>query len=206
MQLSTRGGTARSAAAEALRKVQQGAKRPLCQVRRVIVSLVLFAALAAAAYAGDPRPLDKAKVGEWVLEKSTASGFTSWTYMWISKVEGRRVTVMTQLLKDEKNAIAPGQPTLVDLDKPDGAPKDAPKPKTSEEEIVVKGRALKCTKTETETEIQGLGKMTSTVWSSPEIPIYGYAKMVSKDDHQKVVAEMETVDYGHEGAAEKPLK
>jgi len=174
-------------------------------VRRALLSVALVLGVVVGARAGD-RPMDKAKAGEWVLEKNVASGFTTWTYMWIAKVDGRKVTVMVQLLKDEQLGLAPGQPTVVDLDKPDAPPPPGSKPKTSEEEVEVKGRKLKCTKTESEVEIQGVGKMATTTWTAAEIPIYGKAKMVVKDQAGKVVAEQETLDFGHEGGAERPLK
>lgn len=178
-------------------------------LRRLFLALALPLALLTAVHAGDPKPIEKAKVGEWVLEKVVTSGFTSYEYLWIAKVEGRKVTVHVQMLKDDgKTAMMPAQASVVDLDaKPDPTKKvDEPKTKTSEEEVEIKGKKIKCLKTEAEQDIQGTGKLTTVSWSSNEIPIYGMAKSVSKDKDGKVVVETSCVDFGHEGGDDRPLK
>lgn len=179
-------------------------------LRRLALAPALVLALLASAHAGDPKPMEKAKAGEWVLDKIVASGFTTFQYMWIAKVDGRKVTVNVQMLKEDgKTALMPPSSSLVDLDMKGPEPKKGEEPKvlkTSEEEVEIKGKKIKCTRTETEQDVVGSGRLVIVSWASNEIPISGIAKSVAKDKDGKVISETTCVDFGHEGGAEKSQK
>jgi hypothetical protein len=183
-------------------------------VRRPIFAAIVCAALLVVqARADDAKnPLEKAKAGQWVLQKITTkySGMntTTLSYTWVDRVEGRKVILKTQTLNpDGKTAMMAAAETPYDLEaKSERAEKKeaAPKPTVTEEEIEVKGKKMKCQKTETTSEIGG-AKTTTTTWTSSEIPLYGTAKMVTKDKDGNETSLTETIDWGQDGAKEKPL-
>jgi hypothetical protein len=177
----------------------------------VLLSCSLLAALVTLASAGDAKSaLETARVGQWTLGKTVmpSSNYTMFTYVWVSKVDSRKVTLSQQILKDKNTGLVPATTTVIDLDKKPEAPlKESAKPKVSEEEIALEnGKKLKCTRTEGETEISGMGKLVTIVWTSPEIPINNMAKSIVKDKDGKTLSTSETLDYGQAGGAEKPLK
>src|SRR5262245_29634525 len=98
-------------------------------------------------------------------------------------------------------------PFELDAKKPEGRSekKEAPAPAVTEEEIEVKGKKMKCQRTELTTEIAGMGKVTSVTWTSSEIPIWGTAKSISRDKDSNETSVVETIDWGSEGAKEKPV-
>src|SRR5438132_1455226 len=83
--------------------------RPIVNRRPLHVVAVSFALLAAAR--AEDNPLAKAKAGEWIIQKSVISGtMTMGVYMFVSKVDGKKVTIVTQPLKaDMKTASGPAQ-------------------------------------------------------------------------------------------------
>jgi hypothetical protein len=169
--------------------------------RRPLVVLALSLAVLAVARADD-NPLGKSKLGEWIIQKTVISGtMTVGTYMFVSKIDGKKVTIVTQPLKEDmKTPAGPAQVRQpVDTEKPLPALKDDKK--VGEEEIELKGKKLKCKKTENTSE----SKTTTTTWSSSEVPIYGIVRQIAKDKDGKEILRSDLVDYGTEGAKEKPL-
>jgi hypothetical protein len=182
-------------------------------VRRPIYAAIVCAALfVVQARADDAKnPLEKAKAGQWVLQKSTMKygGMTntSLSYLWVDRVEGRKVVLKTQTLNpDGKTAMMAATEMPIDLDAKGerSEKKDAAKPTVTEEEILVKGKKMKCQKTEVTMEIAG-AKTTSITWTSPEVPVYGTVKSISKDKDGNETSVVETIDWGNEGAKEKPV-
>ncbi|MEZ0227847.1 MAG: hypothetical protein ACAI25_04430 [Planctomycetota bacterium] len=150
-----------------------------------------------------PNPLEKAKEGQWVLQKTTASGFTSHIYQWVSKVDGKKITLRTQILNaDGKSAMAAANDVVIDLEKKEGgsaAPAaDAPKPTISDDEVEVKGKKVKCKKIEV--TVNGVA---STTWISDEIPVSGLVKSIATKDGAEL-SKFELVDFGDTGGKDKP--
>ncbi len=174
--------------------------------RRLLVLLALVTCLVAAR--AEDSPLARSKVGEWVLQKQVITGggaaLTLGTYMWVSKVDGRKVTIMTQPLgadlKTPSDAAQTSKP--IDLDK---LAADANAKKLGEEEVEAKGTKLKCTKSET-TNDTPQGKLTTTTWTSSDVPVYGIVRQIVKDKDGKEVLHTDLADWGADGAKEKPFK
>jgi hypothetical protein len=179
------------------------------RLRRAFVVLALFAGFVSASHAEDMKNLlEQAKAGGWTLTKTTITGGgdPSLAYMWIEKVEGRKVHIQNQILADEKTGMMDPMPMVVDLDaKPEPNTPKAETKKVGDEEITIKGKKIKCAKWES-TADYGQGKTVTVMWVSEEIPIYGMAKTVSKDKDGNVTCTSEVVDYGTSGAAAKPVK
>jgi hypothetical protein len=151
-----------------------------------------------------PNPLEKAKEGQWIQSKSVAGGMTTQMYQWVSKVDGKKITLRTQILNaDGKTAMMAGTDGVIDLAQtgssaPAGSA-DAPKPAISDDEVEVKGKKLKCKKIEVKS-----GPITSTTWISEEVPVTGLVKSISTQDGNEV-AKLELVDFGQQGGADKPV-
>jgi hypothetical protein len=174
-------------------------------VRRPIVALALLALLAPAF--ADDAPIADAKVGEWELMKTTSTlpigTDVKFIYLWVSKVEGKKITVMIQTLReDQKTGLAAPQASVVDLDK---KPDKTSEPKVSDEEIEIKGKKVRCKKTETTTDTPK-GKVTVVAWTTNEVPVHGIVRQVFRDTDGKEIWRSELVDFGTEGGKEKPLK
>src|SRR4051812_30608387 len=142
-------------------------------VRKFICTAAVVVGVLGIAYAADENPLADAKAGEWTLAMNKISypggSMTNYTYSYVTKVDGKKITVVTQSLKEDgKTGMMAGQPAEIDLDKKGEGEAKGPKPKISDEEIDVKGKKVKCKKTETENETNGV-KSTSIVWMSNEI-------------------------------------
>jgi hypothetical protein len=171
--------------------------------RRTLLAASLALAVLAVARADDP-PLSKAKVGEWTLQKQVISGsMTLGVYMYVSKVEGKKVTIVTQpLAADMKTPSAAAQThNPIDLEKYQ-ANKD--EKKLADEDVEVKGKKIKCRKTESTTDTSS-GKVTTTTWSSSDIPVYGIVRQIVKDKDGKELLHSDLVDWGADGAKEKPV-
>jgi hypothetical protein len=172
--------------------------------RRFVVALVALAAFAGDASAQSKSPLENAKTGQWVLQKSTAAGNTTWLYQWVKAVEGKKITLRTQILNaDGKTGMMAGNDSVIELGgQPSTAPApggDAPKPKITDDEVELKGKKLKCKKTEIAT-----GPSLSTTWTSDEVPVTGLVKMVAMADGKESMR-LEVVDYGATDGADKPV-
>jgi hypothetical protein len=179
-------------------------------VRRIaIAAALLFCALGFAR--GDEEPLADAKVGEWTLMKQKISwpggSAVSFVYAYVSKVDGRKVSVVTQTLnEDGKTGLMAGVTTVRDLDKkPEPGDAKATKATVSYEDLDVNGKKIKCKKTETEVLTNGV-TATTTTWVSNDVPVHGLVRLVVKDKDGKEQIATEIVDFGSTGGAEKPLK
>ena|SRR5579871_4855373 len=169
---------------------------------RVLHAGLIVVALATLALAEEEKhPLAAAKGGEWLLTKTVHTTSekteTSWLYRWVSKVDGNKVTVMVQVMKDDKVAQMAPAPTYHDLgakieDRYAGG-------KVSDDEIEHKGKKLKCKKVELKKDDH-----TVTFWRSTEIPITNEVKQVEKDKDGTEVVRVEAVDHGLTGGAERP--
>jgi hypothetical protein len=174
------------------------------------VSLCAVVAGVGLAVAGeDPRPIEKARPGQWVIHGETplnAFGETLYSYQWVEKVDGRKVHLKTQAIRaDRKTGIDEPVAGVVDLDKkpPDN---DGPKAtSTTLEEITVNGKKLSCRKVETITIDPVLGKLTTTVWTSSSVPIFGMVRTVKVDKDGRETSRVELLDWGETGGKEKPL-
>jgi hypothetical protein len=167
-------------------------------------TFLLVAALAQAEDA--PDPIATAKEGEWVLQKVVSSyggmTMTQLLYMWVSKVEGRKLTLGLQIMKDEKRGMMPPFFSPVDLDH-----REKPAPaKVSQEDVERDGKKLKCWKREEAGVDSPAGKVTTTTWTCKDVPVDGVLRIVSVDKDGKETSRTETIQWGSEGGAEKPVE
>ncbi len=154
-------------------------------------------------------PLDSAQVGQWVVEKSTASGMTSHVLKWVSKVEGKKLTLRTQMLNpDLTTGMLPANEMTMDLGAtpmPGAVPSvpapggPVPEARITEESLTVGGRAVRCKRMEVE-----MGGMVSRSWMSDQIPISGLARAVTSQGGSEV-SRLEVVDFGTSGGADRPV-
>lgn len=173
---------------------------------RLLALLVLLSCVVAAR--AEDSPLARSKAGEWVLEKRVIAvgkdSVTLGVYMWVSSVDGRKVTIMVQPLgadmKTPSDAAQTAKP--IDLDK---AAQDPNEKKVGDEEVEAKGTKLKCKKAET-TNDTPQGKLTTTTWSSGNVPVYGIVRQIVKDKDGKELVHTDLADWGADGAKEKPFK
>jgi hypothetical protein len=174
---------------------------------RRAVLLATFLLVAALARAEDaPDPIATAKEGEWVYQKidSNYGGLklTQFLYMWVSKVEGRKLTLGLQIMKDEKRGMMPPFFSPVDLDH-----REKPAPaKVSQEDVERDGKKLHCSKREETGVDSPAGKVTTTTWICSEVPVDGVLRIVSVDKDGKETSRTETTAWGREGGAEKPIE
>ncbi len=177
--------------------------RHLCTLGALLLGMSLVSA-------GEPstHPLAKAKAGQWVFHRSTGSSGDadnpSFTYKWIDKVEKTEVRLMIQPVTED-GKLGLSAPTLmtVNLDKPPD--KEEASTATAEEELVVKGKPLKCKRIDFVTQDTRHGKVTTSRWVSDEVPIYGTVRMITFDKDKKEIARTDLLDFGETGGAEKPL-
>jgi hypothetical protein len=185
--------------------------REEAMVRRSLVLAGLLAGTAVLAFADDlPDPYKNAKAGSWTIEKGVTNvpgkePRGEFTYRWVSKVDGRNVTVSTQAIKDDlKTGIAPARTMVVDgakkAEENAAAIRDK-KATVTDDEIELKGKKLKCKRVER----QAAGGVTIILWVTDEIPVNGVARSVAKNG-DKETFRAEVVDWGLEGGAEKPVK
>ncbi len=173
--------------------------------RRPLAALAFSLALLAVAHA-DENPFAKSKVGEWIIQKNVISGtMTTIDYVFVSKVDGKKVTLGRQVLNnDAKTANGPvryAQP--IDTEKPLPASKD--EKKLGDEEVELKGKKMKCKKVESTAADSRGDKMTTTTWTSSEIPLYGTVRQIVKDKDGKELLRMDLLDWGAEGGKERPV-
>ncbi|MBI3722728.1 hypothetical protein HY251_02055 [bacterium] len=187
-------------------------------LRRFAYALTLVAGISTLALAEDPnRQYEGAKVGQWTLHKAKlnfpgATETNKLTYIWVSAVDGKKVTTIKQSGEEEKHD---GKPTgRIDWSKPekpytfdpDSSRKDTPpeKAKESDEDLEYKpGKKLKCHKSELSMNQPPMGKITVTRWSSADVPIERLVKLVMKDKDGKDMNVTTLEDYGNEGGKEK---
>jgi hypothetical protein len=168
--------------------------------------LLLVALLVAVARAEDS-PLARAKKGEWVLEKYVVTypgGQTTFhNYAWIEKVDGKKVTLKRQPVKEDgKTGLDAARDREIDLDKLASASGDK---KVSEEEVEVKGKKLKCRKVERTEPADGPAKPVTITWTSSDVPLYGKVREIVKDKDGKEFSRMDLVDWGSEGGAARDV-
>jgi hypothetical protein len=193
----------------------------------VLTAVVLLGAFGAALVAGGetpPSPLEKAKAGQWVLLETQAAPLDTakpadarpdpakldaakptHVYQFVERVEGRRVHLVTQTVTaDGKTGLDAAFAMVVNLDE---MPADAPREEasTSEEEITVKGKSMKCIRTETVTDL-GRGNTTTIRWVSRDVPIFGLVRSVVLDKNKKELSRYDLVDFGDTGGAARPLE
>jgi len=181
-------------------------------------AMLLFGALGVSLVMGGegaPSPLEKAKAGQWVFHESRGTSpidsakpdaaKPTYSYQFVEKVEGRQVHLMTQAVSaDGKTGLEAPVPTVVDLDqKPADAESEASA--TSEEELTVKGKPMKCIKIETVTEDPTNGKLTTIRWVSKEVPIFGLVRSIVLNKDKKELLKIDLLDFGDTGGAEKPV-
>jgi hypothetical protein len=187
--------------------VKEGAVRVVNVVSMLGGVLLLGASLAVAEQRAT-HPLEQAKAGQWVLHRIVASSgdapTESCVYKWIDKVDHREVHLRIQpVSKDGRYALAAPTLTIVNLDKPPDS--DDTSSATTEDEIAVKGRKVKCKRVEVVTLDSAHGKLTTTRWISDEVPIYGTVRSITVDREHREVSRTDLLDYGDSGGAEKPM-
>jgi hypothetical protein len=175
----------------------------------VLAAFAIAAAVTATLVAAQApvHPLEQARAGQWVLHRSVVQqGETpadNLIYKWIDSVHGREVHLKIQpVMEGGRFALAAPTLTIVNLDKPpdrEGAPSAA-----TEEDLVFKGRKLRCRRVETVTDDPLRGRVMTTRWSSSEVPIYGTVKSITLDKDQREVSRIDLVDFGESGGAERP--
>lgn len=146
-------------------------------------------------------PLERARVGQWVIERTRALDAETLVLRWVAAIEGRRVTLRTQVLEaGQATAATPALETTVDLDAAPENPRqgDDAAP-TSEETLEVQGRPVACRRFEFER-----GAVFSSVWLSEVVPISGMVRSQTFQDGE-LLASIEVVDFGDEGGADRPF-
>jgi hypothetical protein len=176
-------------------------ERETIKTHHLAWGLVVFAGALAMARADDARPAPTVlpvQVGEWVIQKDTnPNAPTAYLYMWVSKIEGKKITVMSQMLHaDLETAVMP--PVARTVDTLGVVREDLAKlAKCPEEELTVGGAKFRCWK---------MGNKTSCHWVSASVPIYGAVQFVTLDAQGEELARSELVAYGLTGAKAKPLR
>ncbi len=172
--------------------------------------LALVVAAAGAVHAQDLKRLEKAKASQWVLQKSASlDGATNKTvtrnfYLWVDKVDGRKVHLKIQNLSDDgRTGVAPAIERVIDL-ATISARSDV-NAKTSDDVVEVKGKKLKC-KRRVETFDSKDIVSKSIEWTSNEVPVFGVVKAVVYGQDGKELSRTELKDWGESGGAEKPVK
>lgn len=164
------------------------------------LALLLSATLSATFVRADDKP--PVTVGEWALQKDTSvatvgSGeTTAYLYVWVSKVDGKRITIMHQLV-DAAGKLALSEPRAKVLTELGDAKKAKPKTAYPEETLEVKGKKFLCRKVQLEGEL---------LWVSPEIPVYGVVRAIVADKVGKATHRTELLDWGASGGAPRALK
>jgi hypothetical protein len=143
-------------------------------------------------------PLAHARVGQWALYKG---GVAPLHLMWVDKVEGRKVTIHTQVLFDQLHGQGPPVAMVVDLDAPELVPFDAVKD-LGTEELHVAGRTLSCRKSEL-TTILGAEVITTTSWTCNEVPLWGSVRSQKKTGATSALEEL--VAFGDSGGSPRPV-
>ncbi|MBI3725368.1 hypothetical protein HY251_15655 [bacterium] len=173
------------------------------------LSALLVAAVAVANDA-PAHPLETARAGHWVFNRSTTltGGVTKTAYScsWVEKVADRKVFLKTQEV-DAKGAKGITRPlgSVVNLDEKSPLDENAGAA-IGEEEIIVKDKTLMCRKVTTIKHDALMGKVTQTVWTSRDVPLYGVVRRETVDKTGDVVAKFELIDWGLTGGGEKPLE
>lgn len=183
--------------------------------RHLARALCAVAALAAVAVAEDTERarydrLVKAKPGEWVIEKRTGKGSGApaepvFELRWVSKVEDKVVTVMTQTLDpDLKSGLS--KPNLTQPTAFEPMMRRGVKTKVTEGvEVEVAGKKLKCRRLD-ETVTMGKLETKTSLWISDEVPLDGVVLWEAAIGGTDQTVRGELVDWGTSGGAEKPLK
>lgn len=177
--------------------------------RRLACLAAVVLAVAVARADDGPDPIATAKEGEWVLQKvdSEYGGMkiTQLLYMWVSRIEGRKITLGLQFLKDDKkHGTQPPFFSPVDLDHREGQGSRKAGPQWTQEEREHGGKKLACWKKEEVTD-SPVGKVKTTTWVCKDVPVDGVLRIESVDDKGKPTQTTETIEWGREGGAEKPL-
>jgi hypothetical protein len=178
-------------------------------------SLVPAAFLICASFgvAAEParRPIERATAGQWTLEKLTkavgSSTDTSYNLTWVEKTVGRKIHLKRQEVSaDGKTGITVANAIVVDLDqKPAEVPDENRSTLVTDAEIVINGVTLKCKKLELVESDPILGKVTTLVWTSTDVPLFGLVKMARLDKDEKVLESKELLSWGESGCTEKPV-
>jgi hypothetical protein len=155
---------------------------------------------------GDTSPLEGAVAGQWTLCSTRSDAGTSYSYQFVEKVSApeRKVRLGTQSVDATgTRGLERAVFTVVFLDRdPPSAGDGIP----TEEEITIKGRKLRCTKTTKLSGDDARGGMTTTItWTSGELPMFGIARRVRLDENGRELSRMDLIEWGDEGGSEKPL-
>jgi hypothetical protein len=139
--------------------------------------------------------------GEWTLQRDTtigpvgSAGETAYLYAWISRVDGKKITVMHQLVDvTGKNGLTLPKPNVVES--LGDAKRLNPASHYPEETITVKGKTFSCRK---------VGVGGELLWVAPEIPVYGLVRAVVKKDG-RTIRTSDLIDWGASGGSERPTK
>jgi len=177
---------------------------------KIVCAAALVAAAAGPVHAQDVKRLETAKAGQWIFAKSSSTldgkTETRYVYQWIAQVDGRRVTVKTQLLhEDGKNAITPAREIVYDLDAKIGALVKPTSERMTDEVIEIKGKKLRCKKTEQVWDANNVVSRTIQ-WTSIEVPVWGLVRSLDYGQDGNVISRVELLDWGTSGGGEKRVK
>ena len=81
----------------------------------------------------------------------------------------------------------------------------AGRPNPTAGDMTVDGKRLHCEKVEKVTTDPMQGRVTTIVWTSPQVPIFGTVRVVRLDRDGKETSRIELLAFGETGGAEKPL-
>jgi hypothetical protein len=180
-------------------------------MRRSIVGSIVALVLGTGAMvlaADRPHPFEKARAGQFILErltkpdgKKTAVRFC---YEWIDRVEERKVHLRAQLVSsDGMVGLEPSIEAVIDLDQKLPDPLlTARTATTSEETVRIKDNDYRCTKLEIVRD-QDDKRMTEATWTTSEVPLGGIVRRVCTDPAGVETERMEVIDFGDSGGAER---